>query len=387
MSGRRWLRLVAALLSAASLFLFGFLAGHLGRSDHAEHRSSSVLDEAADRIANRASTDVSRDALVRAGIEGMLGSLRDRYAAYYQPDDYAQFQSMLDGRYGGVGLWLRRTATGEVEVASVLPESPAAAAGLQPADEVLRVGGRDVAHDELAEVVESLRGGRGTRVTIEVRRAGALHTLSLVRAEVAVSDVTVDRLSPAVARIRVAAFTRGVGRQVRQQAARLRADGVLGIVLDLRGNPGGLLAEGVEVASAFLDGGPVVSYRVRGEDRKVFDAVGHGDTTTTLGVLVDHGTASAAEVVAGALQDRRRAVVVGATTYGKGSVQEPLRLSDGSALEITVARYLTPAGRSLDGVGVTPDIEVDAALGSATALAKAVETLSGLVADLGTPRG
>jgi len=151
-------------------------------------------------------------------------------------------------------------------------------------------------------------------------------------------------------------------------------------VLDLRGNPGGLLTEAVEVASAFLDGGAVVSYEKRGEPVRHLDAVGDGDTSVPLVVIVDSGTASAAEVVAGALQDRNRAVIVGTTTYGKGSVQEPHQLSDGSAIELTVGRYLTPSGRSLDGVGIEPDVEVSSRLGAATAEQRALEVLRGLVA-------
>jgi carboxyl-terminal processing protease len=157
-----------------------------------------------------------------------------------------------------------------------------------------------------------------------------------------------------------------------------------GVVLDLRGNPGGLLDEAVEVASAFLDGGPVVSYERRGSGVQTLDAIGTGDTVTPVAVLVDGGTASAAEVVAAALQDRNRAVVVGARTFGKGSVQEPSTLSDGSALELTVGKYRTPAGRMIDGVGVTPDVAVDPAAAGDIAEARAVEVLGGLVAALDT---
>jgi carboxyl-terminal processing protease len=156
------------------------------------------------------------------------------------------------------------------------------------------------------------------------------------------------------------------------------------VVLDLRGDPGGLLTEAVEVAGAFLDGGVVVSYQKRGEPLHDLDAPGGGQTTIPLVVLVDGGTASAAEIVAAALQDRNRAVVVGSKTYGKGSVQEPMTLSDGSALEFTVGRYLTPSGRSIDGIGIEPDISVKSSLGSAVAETRAVEVLRGLIAATDT---
>ena len=197
--------------------------------------------------------------------------------------------------------------------------------------------------------------------------------------------VTVTLLDPAatprVGRITVRAFDRGVGRDVRTAVDRLRAEHVAGIVLDLRGNPGGLLDEAVETASAFLDGGPVVSYARRGAAPVRLDAVGTGDLSTSLVVLVDGGTASAAEVVAGALQDRGRAVLVGSRTFGKGTVQEPRRLSDGSALELTVADYATPSGRSVDGVGLVPDIDVATGSAPDVAVRRAVQVLTGLVAD------
>jgi len=155
-------------------------------------------------------------------------------------------------------------------------------------------------------------------------------------------------------------------------------------VLDLRGNPGGLLDEAVEAASAFLDGGPVVSYQRRGQPAQVLRAARGGDTVTPVAVLVDGGTASAAEVMAGALQDRGRAVVVGTRTFGKGSVQQPIHLPGGSVAQMTVARYWTPSGRSLDGVGLEPDIEVPPGSAPSVAQQRAIEVLSGLLADAGT---
>jgi carboxyl-terminal processing protease len=157
-----------------------------------------------------------------------------------------------------------------------------------------------------------------------------------------------------------------------------------GVVLDLRGNPGGLLDEAVEVASVFLDGGPVVSYEQRNAPDHVLNAVGDGDTTTPLVVLVDGGTASAAEVVAAALQDRNRAVVVGSRTYGKGSVQEPIELPDGSAIEFTIGRYLTPTGRVIDGRGIEPDVLIDVASEPEIAEQRALEVLRGLTAAIPT---
>jgi carboxyl-terminal processing protease len=157
-----------------------------------------------------------------------------------------------------------------------------------------------------------------------------------------------------------------------------------GLVLDLRGDPGGLLDEAVETGSAFLASGPVVTYEQRGHTKQVLNASGGGNVGIPLVVLVDGGTASAAEIVAGALQDRGRAVLIGSRTFGKGSVQAPSQLSDGSALELTVGHYLTPSGRSLDGVGIVPDLEMPASTPAGVIVERAVEVLSGLTADAGS---
>jgi carboxyl-terminal processing protease len=209
-------------------------------------------------------------------------------------------------------------------------------------------------------------------VVLTVQRPGSPpHELTLRRTVLATQDVTLDHPAPGVLRIAVRAFTAGVGEEVR---AALQHPPQHGVVLDLRGNSGGLLPEAVAAASAFLDGGPVASYQSRGERRELTAANG-GDTTTPLVVLVDGGTMSAAELLAGALQDRNRAVLVGARTFGKGTVQQPSRLADGSVLELTVGQYYTPAGRSPDGTGLQPDV---AAADPAAAEALALQVLSGL---------
>lgn len=374
------LLVLAGVLSVAAAFVFGFLAGRVGRSTP---EPDSVVTEAQEKLRATAAQDLTQQELDEAAIRGMLAALGDRYATYYDSTDYAQFQSLLDGRYSGVGLWLGRVPSGDVEVTSVLPESPAAQAGLKVGDVLLDVGGASVDGMPVADIVRRMHGAVDTTVAVTVRRTGTVSTLRLRRADLVASDVTSDVVAPGVGRVKVAAFTRGVGRDVRKAVAALRARGADALVLDLRGNPGGLLDEGVQVASVFLDGGTVVSYRGRGVAAKTYPVAGHGDTMTPLVVLVDGGTASAAEVVAGALQDRNRALVVGGRTYGKGSVQQPLVLSDGSAIEVTVARYFTPSGRSVDQVGITPDVEVPASYDAAAVLRRAVEVLSGA----GVPRG
>lgn len=384
---RRVLRGIAVAAAVLAAYAGGVVTGVVG--SHAPQPSAQpggIIDEAAERIASDAARPVSRRELERAAVEGMLKALGDRWSSYYQPSQFTSFQEALEGRYTGVGLWVKEGYAGGVEVASVQPGSPAAAAGLGGGDGLLEVDGRPVAGMSIARVVEALRGRDGSAVSVTVLDGAAPRTVVLERTRLTTDDVLVERLTNGVTRIRVVSFTRGVGRQVRGALVGGATDPSAGVVLDLRNNPGGLLTEAVEVASAFLDGGPVVSYERRGEGTHRLDALGAGDTTTPVVVLVDGATASAAEVVAAALQDRNRAVIVGARTYGKGSVQESARLPNGGAIELTVGRYRTPAGRTIEGVGVEPDVAVAGSAAPELAERRAVEVLTGLVAALG-PNG
>jgi carboxyl-terminal processing protease len=391
LSARRALRVTAMVAMVAVAYVGGVVTGVVGSGGSPPAQSRGVIDEAADRIVAKAARPVERKALERAAVEGMLRALGDRWSTYYGKTEFTSFQAALEGRYSGVGLWLRGSTSGAgggVEVGSVQPGSPADRAGLHAGDVLVSVDGRNVTASDVPTVAGLLRGEAHSAVRVAVRRGSATRTVDLTRATFASDDVTVERLEGNISRIAVTAFTRGVGRDV---AEALQADGpeaAGGVVLDLRDNPGGLLDEAVAVASVFLDGGPVVSYERRGRAPETLEAFAGGDVATPLVVLVNPSTASAAEVVAAAMQDRNRAVVVGTRTYGKGSVQEPSTLSDGSALELTVGRYRTPAGRSLDGVGVEPDVVVPPGEAPEVAESRAIDVLTGLVAALdGTGRG
>lgn len=385
---RRLLRVTAAVALTSVAYVGGVVTGVVGSNSKAHPGKVGVIDEAAERIGADAARPVERKALERAAVEGMLRALGDRWSTYYGASEFTSFHDALEGHYSGVGLWLRPAPTGAMEIGSVQERSPAAKAGVRPGDELVSVGARPVANVGVARVAALLRGRAHTTVAVVVRRGDATHQLRLTRATFTTDDVVVEHLRGNIALVQVRAFTRGVGRDVRQalDAGGNRHAG--GVVLDLRDDPGGLLDEAAAVASVFLDGGPVVSYERRGKPVRTLEALEGGDLTTPLVVLVNSSTASAAEIVAAALQDRNRAVVVGSRTYGKGSVQEPSRLSDGSALELTVGRYLTPAGRSLEGVGVQPDVIVAASAPADVAERRAIDVLTGLVAALGgTGRG
>lgn len=254
--------------------------------------------------------------------------------------------------------------------------SPAAVAGIRSGDRLRSVDGKAVDGRPVTEVVSLLRGdaqdaAAGTTVRLGLERGTRAWSETVRRAQLSTDSATVrqDAESKATV-IRVAAFTKGVGDVVRSAVREAPADA--GIILDLRGNSGGLVTEAVTAASAFLDGGLVATYDVNGEQRALHADPG-GDTTRPLVALVDGGTMSAAELLTGALQDRGRAVVVGTRTFGKGSVQMPSRLPDGSVAELTVGHYRTPSGRGVDGVGLTPDLDADQG-----ALEQAETVLSGL---------
>ncbi len=374
---RRLLIAVSAVVAVGVSYGAGVITGVVGSSSS----TSGVIDAAADRISESAAEPVDRAELERAAVEGMLKSLGDRWSSYYDPSEYSSFEDALQGRYSGVGLWVRAGRSGVV-VSTVQKGSPAEDAGLIPGDVIVSVDGWPTSGGSVGEVVQRLRGPNGSEVMVGALRAGVVSNLTLTRSVLNTSDVTVEQLADGVTRIGIRTFTRGVGRDVREAMAADPSSFAGGVVLDLRGNPGGLLDEAVEVASVFLDGGPVVSYEQRDAPDRVLSAIGRGDTTTSVVVLVDGGTASAAEVVAAALQDRSRAVVVGSRTYGKGSVQEPSVLPDGSAIEFTIGRYLTPTGRVIDGRGIEPDVLVDVAAPPEAAEQRALEVLRGLTAAL-----
>ncbi|NUV80571.1 S41 family peptidase [Streptomyces sp. CAI-155] len=285
----------------------------------------------------------------------------DRWGAVYDEREYEEFEQALDGSYLGVGLSARRTEGGGVAVSRVQPGGPADRAGIREGDLLRTIDGRRMDRRPVPEVVALLRGdgtgaGEGTRVVLGLVRDGKPTTQILKRARLTPEAVTVSRLGtgPSAAYLlKVSAFTKGSGQDVRDAVREAPEDA--GILLDLRANSGGLVTEAVTAASAFLDGGLVATYDVRGEEQALYADPG-GDTERPVVVLVDGGTMSAAELLTGALQDRGRAVTVGSRTFGKGSVQMPSELADGAVAELTVGHYRTPAGRTVEGTGITPDL-------------------------------
>ncbi|MFE5795918.1 S41 family peptidase [Streptomyces sp. NPDC056503] len=345
-----------------------------GREPRAGAGDRTAFDRAAlHRFAAEAAADGKSG---KQAAEEFVSRSGDRWGAVYDRREYAEFEQSLDGVYTGVGLSAGTTggapgrtgaaagrdggrapsgADGGVRVTRVRPGGPAERAGVRVGDRLLAVDGRATDGQSVSEVVSLLRGDGvpGSTVALRVRRGGMTWTQTLRRERLATDPVTVIRPDARTVVIRIAAFSKGVGARVRE-AVRTAPAGA-GVLLDLRGNSGGLVDEAASAASAFLDGGLVATYDVEGEQRALYAERG-GDTGRPLVALVDGGTMSAAELLTGALQDRGRAVTVGSKTFGKGSVQMPSTLPDGSVAELTVGHYRTPAGHEVDGRGIAPDL-------------------------------
>ncbi|KOU41058.1 S41 family peptidase [Streptomyces sp. WM6378] len=321
-------------------------AGHTTR--RGDRTAEDVTRAAAEAQADgKSATRAAEEAVGRSG---------DRWGAVYDKDQYAQYTDALDGRYTGVGLWVVRTADGRIQVTRVQTGGPAARAGVQPGDFLRSIDHWSADGQPVTEAVSRLRGdAAGSKVVVGLQRGSRSWQQTLDRAVLDTQDVAVEKLSAKVVMIKVTAFTKGSGERV--GAAVRQAPKDAGILLDLRGNSGGLVGEAVTAASAFLDGGLVATYDVHGKQQALY-AAGDGDGARPLVVLIDGGTMSAAELLTGALQDRGRAVTVGSRTFGKGSVQMPTGLAGGSVAELTVGHYRTPSGHGLDGKGITPDLPV-----------------------------
>ncbi len=329
-------------------------------------RSSSghtpLLDEAwdaaADQFYGQLPTDQDR---TYGAVRGMMESFKDPYTAFFEPPQTELQSQQLSGKFGGIGASVRRETDGRI-VLSPFPDRPAAQAGVQEGDVLLKIDNTPIISDtKFEEVTALLRGEVGTRVALEIDRGGQQQTFNITRAEISVPSVTWRILSqaPDVGYVKLNIFAQTSKDELIQAIADLKKQGAKKLIFDLRDNGGGLLDSAIGVASQFVDG-TVVSEKRRAGDQHDFAAEAAGAARDLpLVVLVNGGTASASEIVSGAIQDKRRGVLVGVKTYGKGSVQNVIPLSDGSSLHVTVAEWLTPDGRQITGKGLQPDVVVD----------------------------
>ncbi|MDO8634876.1 MAG: S41 family peptidase [Dehalococcoidia bacterium] len=321
----------------------------------------------------------------QGAIKGMMDALKDPYSSYLDAENNRLETSNLHGSFEGIGAQVGMKENQLIVIAPI-PDTPAEKAGIRPGDALLEIEGQSTAGLSLAEAVIKIRGPKGTPITLLVRHEGKTtsDSITIVRAEIKVKSV---RWQPRgdVAHIQIFQFSGDTGRELNQALDEINRQGSKQIVLDLRSNPGGLLTEVVAVASQFLKEGQTVLYTVnnQGERREMKASAGGKALERPIVILVDSHSASGSEVLSGALQDHKRALVMGTKTFGKGSVNMLFPLRDGSGLYLTTGRWLTPNGRPIEGKGLDPDVEAvtkpeDRASGKDPALDQALEYLKGL---------
>jgi carboxyl-terminal processing protease len=326
--------------------------------------SAAMIAEVIDRVRREYVDRVDDKRIVESAIRGIVADL-DQHSSFLNAEQYEAIRITTSGNYTGIGLDVNLEG-GKVTVVSPLDGAPAARAGILPGDVVVSVDDVPVDEKDVGAAVARMRGAPGTPVTLDVVRDGEREPLrfALTRSPVQVKSVTGEYLGNGLAYLRLSSFTdstpRDLDATVRELLANAGIEKLLGVVLDLRGNPGGVLEAAVRVADKFLADGLIVSGTGRVQQAR-FEQFAHpGDLLEGVPtvVLVNRGSASASEIVAGALQDHHRARIVGETTYGKGSVQTVMPLGEGTAIKLTTSRYLTPSGRSINGLGIEPDIVV-----------------------------
>jgi carboxyl-terminal processing protease len=307
--------------------------------------------------------EVDDHALVEKAIRGMVAAL-DPHSAYLDSDEFDEIRLSTMGSYPGVGIEVV-ASDGVVKILRPFDGSPAQRAGLRAGDQIVRIDGTDIGAD-LAGAIARMRGVSGSLITLSIRREGSPELLefALRRAQVEVHSVLEQSLEPGFGYLRITTFSETTSQDVSRAISRLKRDnpwGLQGLVLDLRNNPGGVLEAGVAVAADFLDSGVIVTADGRTPEARFRMDASHGDLIhgAALVVLVNGGSASASEIVAGALKDHARAILIGRKTYGKGSVQTVMPLSRGGAVKLTTSRYFTPSGASIHGKGIMPDILED----------------------------
>jgi carboxyl-terminal processing protease len=369
MSSRRtplpgWLRWLPAGLALLAIGLLlgghpGWLPGPIRSVVAPESANQKLVDQVLGLLQKDYYRPVNRTTLdstvLNGGLTAAVASLNDPYSRYISPADYGSFQNQDNPHLSGIGVDVNKVADG-LEIVDVFPGSPAAKGGLVSGDVIIAVGATLLANHTQDYAASLIKGRAGTRVTLTIERGKRRRTVTLVRADIVVPVASGKLLhyhGDTLGYVQLTSFTTGSGAQVRAQVTKVLRGGAKGLILDLRDNGGGLLQEAVNVASAFIQSGTIVSTDGRAQPRHVYYALGNAIAPKIpMVVLVDQGTASSAEIVTGALKDRGRAEVIGTRTYGKGVFQEIQPLPNGGALDFTVGEYFTPNGQNLGGGGV-----------------------------------
>ena len=340
-----------------SLFFFG-----KGFSENNDiYKKIDLFGEVLEKINEEYVDDVDRSKSMDAAINGLLQSL-DPYSAYMTPESFKGMQTETSGKFGGLGIEVGMES-GVVKVISPIDNTPASKAGLKAGDYIVKVDGVQVQGKSLVEAVDLMRGLVGSSIELTVRRRGVKKalTFNIIREIIQIQSVKSELIDNNIGYIRLTSFNENSSKQIKKKIDKLNENSNLkGYILDLRNNPGGLLSQAIKISDFFLENGEIVSTKSRkvSENRKWFAKKGDITGGKTLIVLINYGSASASEIVAGALKDHKRAIILGENSYGKGSVQSIIPLKNRGAIRLTIAKYYLPSGKSISKIGVTPDIEI-----------------------------
>ena len=351
------------LLALFTIFLLNFFV--LNKANTTENNIYEKIDvfgEVLEKINNEYVDEINQSESMDSAINGLLQSL-DPYSAYMSPAIYEEMQTETSGEFGGLGIEVSMEA-GVVKVISPIDDTPASRAGIKAGDYIVKINNTQVQGKSLSEAVELMRGPVGSSIELIVRRVGKKKaiTFNIVREVIQIRSVKTDLLENNIGYIRLTSFNENSGKQIQKEIEKFENNkNINAYILDLRNNPGGLLSQAIRVSDFFLDEGEIVSTKSRksSENRKWFAKKGDLIDGKTLIVLINYGSASASEIVAGALKDHKRAIILGENSYGKGSVQSIIPLKNKGAIRLTVAKYYLPSGESISEVGVKPDIEID----------------------------
>ena len=343
-----------------SIFFILFVEKGYSANDEI-YKKIDVFSEVLDKINNEFVDDIDQNEIMDAAINGVLQSL-DPYSAYLSPEMLKEMQTETSGQFGGLGIEVGMEA-GVVKVISPIDNSPADRVGVKAGDYIVKINEIQVQGKSLTEAVEIMRGPVGSEIEITVRRKGVKKALifNIIREIIKIESVKSNVLDNTIGYIRLTSFNENSSDQIKSKIKELnKNEKVKGYILDLRNNPGGLLSQAVKISDFFLDQGEIVSTKGRksSENKKWFAKDGDLIDGKNLIVLINYGSASASEIVAGALKDHKRAILLGEETYGKGSVQSIIPLQNKGAIRLTVSKYYLPSGESISEVGVTPDIEI-----------------------------
>ena len=331
-------------------------------SENDIYKKIDLFGEVLEKINREYVDEINQSKSMDSAINGLLQSL-DPYSAYMSPEVFNEMQTETSGEFGGLGIEVSMES-GVVKVISPIDDTPASKAGIKAGDYIVKINDNQVQGKSLSEAVDLMRGPVGTGIDLTVRRRGEKKALSfyIVREVIQIQSVKADLLEKNIGYIRLTSFNENSSSQIKKEISKFeKNNNVQSYILDLRNNPGGLLSQAIKIADFFLDNGEIVSTKSRktSENRKWFANQGDLTNGKIMIVLINYGSASASEIVAGALKDHKRAILLGENSFGKGSVQSIIPLKNDGAIRLTIAKYYLPSGKSISEVGVSPDIEIN----------------------------